>query len=180
MCVWPAALLLIQKLWYAGGETFSLFCLGTSWCRNNNLGSKRSVFSVGETFWVAREINGSTLNTVIVKLLNCERLRGLTLLPATLPVLFPVLPWARPGLGYLSVCPVRQKTHCAVGDRTSVAARCSVCSSRELLLHWGCAGKWLNIQHPKFRPVTFFSLKYSPSLPSPSTGTKPLGKSALK
>lgn len=42
--------------------------------------------------------------------MNCEMLRGLTLLPATLSVLFPVLSWARSGLGYSSVCLVRQKT----------------------------------------------------------------------
>lgn len=83
----------------------------------------------------AGEINRSTLNVVIIKLLNCERLRELTLLPATLAVRFSVLPWARPDLGYLNVCLVRQKTRCVVGDRASVAARNSVCSSRELLLH---------------------------------------------
>lgn len=72
---------------------------------------------------LAREINRCTLNFGIVRLLNCEGLRELASFPATLLVPFPVLPWARSGLGYLGVRQVRQKNHPAADDGASVAVR---------------------------------------------------------
>lgn len=83
----------------------------------------------------AREINRSTLNFGVVRLLNCEGLRELASLPATLLIPFPVLPWAGPGLGYLGVCQARQKNHPAVNNRAGMAVRSSVCGSHECSLH---------------------------------------------
>lgn len=67
--------------------------------------------------------------------MNCEMLRGAHFAPShtfsALPC--PLLGQVRPGL--LKCVPGEAENHCAVGDRASVAARSSVCSSRELLLH---------------------------------------------
>lgn len=111
------------------GGTTVWVAKGVFFCCRNVLSSQDSLVRL------AREINRRTVSCGVLKLLSCEGLRELASLPATLVIHFPSLPWARPGLGYLGVCRAMQKNHPAVDARASVAARSSVCGSREHLLH---------------------------------------------
>lgn len=116
---------------------------------------------------LATEINRCTLNFGVVRLLSCEGLRELASLPATLVVPFPVLPWARPGLGYLGVCQARQKNHVAADDGASVAVRALYAA--HVSAHFTEAVCWEAVKYsaPKVLPSYLLIPSISPLLAIP-------------